>query len=185
MDRVMNGYEWRLKYDPNQPRVPAGDPRGGQWTSAGGGSSQVQVRAMYDRADRANPGRIRYRAETANERLSDYPESVREELGDIDIVVASDQFLPADVAGAGGGYLHKQIWLSNSFSERIGNRTLDHEVAHALMEKFGPRFAQHWHDVTGERLGSPDVEEDAADAFVKYVDGSGGEEWRSWFEGIR
>jgi hypothetical protein len=38
----MNGYYWRLKvghkYDPSQPRVPAGDPRGGQWTSTGGAS---------------------------------------------------------------------------------------------------------------------------------------------------
>jgi hypothetical protein len=37
----MNGdYVWTLgvKYDPNQPRVPAGDPRGGQWTSGEGAS---------------------------------------------------------------------------------------------------------------------------------------------------
>lgn len=27
-------------FDPNQPRVPAGSPDGGQWTSAGGGSSR-------------------------------------------------------------------------------------------------------------------------------------------------
>src|SRR5680860_1535596 len=26
-----------VKYDPNQPRVPAGNPDGGQWTDAGGG----------------------------------------------------------------------------------------------------------------------------------------------------
>ena len=28
------------RYDPNQPRVPAGDPDGGQWTSKGGGDAQ-------------------------------------------------------------------------------------------------------------------------------------------------
>jgi len=30
-------YKWRLgiKYSPDQPRVPAGDPSGGQWTSGG------------------------------------------------------------------------------------------------------------------------------------------------------
>jgi hypothetical protein len=28
-----------VKYDPNQPRAPAGDSDGGQWTSGGGGSS--------------------------------------------------------------------------------------------------------------------------------------------------
>ncbi|MBS4084116.1 MAG: hypothetical protein KGZ73_11240 [Rhizobiales bacterium] len=27
----------RAKYDPNQPRVPAGNPDGGQWTDGGGG----------------------------------------------------------------------------------------------------------------------------------------------------
>ena len=26
-----------FKYDPNQPRVPAGNPEGGQWADAGGG----------------------------------------------------------------------------------------------------------------------------------------------------
>ncbi|MGH6737335.1 MAG: hypothetical protein ACRECX_14855 [Methyloceanibacter sp.] len=29
----------RAKFDPNQPRVPAGNPDGGQWTDGGGGSS--------------------------------------------------------------------------------------------------------------------------------------------------
>ena len=29
------------KYRPDQPRVPAGNPDGGQWTSEGGGSSAV------------------------------------------------------------------------------------------------------------------------------------------------
>jgi hypothetical protein len=29
-----------VKYDPNQPRVPAGSPQGGQWTSAGGGDNE-------------------------------------------------------------------------------------------------------------------------------------------------
>jgi hypothetical protein len=39
---VSSGYYWTLKlkkkgYDPGQPRVPAGDPRGGQWTAGGAG----------------------------------------------------------------------------------------------------------------------------------------------------
>jgi hypothetical protein len=29
------------KYDPNQPRVPAGNAAGGQWTSEGGSPSSV------------------------------------------------------------------------------------------------------------------------------------------------
>lgn len=34
-----------MAYNPNQPRVPAGNPDGGQWTSAGGGSSVAAARA--------------------------------------------------------------------------------------------------------------------------------------------
>lgn len=31
------------KYDPNQPRVPAGDPRGGQWSRSGGGGGNPRI----------------------------------------------------------------------------------------------------------------------------------------------
>lgn len=30
---------FRVKFDPNQPRVPAGSPEGGQWTDGGGGEA--------------------------------------------------------------------------------------------------------------------------------------------------
>lgn len=36
---AMLGLELAIKYDENQPRVPAGNPSGGQWTSGGGGHS--------------------------------------------------------------------------------------------------------------------------------------------------
>jgi hypothetical protein len=39
----------RSGYDPNQPRVPAGNPDGGQWTSSGGGSP---VRLAVERTPR-------------------------------------------------------------------------------------------------------------------------------------
>lgn len=46
-----------LKYDPNQPRVPAGNPDGGQWTYDGGGSARV---AQYvPRGPRGGGGRGR------------------------------------------------------------------------------------------------------------------------------
>lgn len=50
----MSGYEWRferVKYRPDQPRVPAGDPRGGRWT-AGGGTTSSRF------AEAATSGRI-------------------------------------------------------------------------------------------------------------------------------
>jgi hypothetical protein len=34
-------HEQALKYDPNQPRVPAGHPDGGQWTSGSSGSGSA------------------------------------------------------------------------------------------------------------------------------------------------
>jgi hypothetical protein len=43
----------RSQYNPNQPRVPAGNPDGGQWTSAGGG---IGIRLAA--ADKPRPGRF-------------------------------------------------------------------------------------------------------------------------------
>jgi hypothetical protein len=33
----------RLKYDPAQPRIPAGQPGGGQWAGAGGGAASGET----------------------------------------------------------------------------------------------------------------------------------------------
>jgi hypothetical protein len=41
-----NGYA--RKYDPNQPRVPAGNPDGGQWTSEGGSEGITDSRVVSD-----------------------------------------------------------------------------------------------------------------------------------------
>ena len=40
--RVLHGY-YAHKFDPNQPRVPAGNPDGGQWTSEGGDAAYLNV----------------------------------------------------------------------------------------------------------------------------------------------
>ena len=39
------------KFDPNQPRVPRGEPGGGQWTSRDGSSDQIATRAAADNND--------------------------------------------------------------------------------------------------------------------------------------
>lgn len=39
--------EQARKYDPNQPRVPAGDPDGGQWTSGDGASGQANFQRTF------------------------------------------------------------------------------------------------------------------------------------------
>ena len=36
-------------YDPDQPRVPAGEPRGGQWTSKPGGAGSSRHPVTVDR----------------------------------------------------------------------------------------------------------------------------------------
>jgi hypothetical protein len=48
-------YEWKLnvKYSPDQPRVSAGDPRGGQWTAIGAGNI-VPDKALKEALDYGN-----------------------------------------------------------------------------------------------------------------------------------
>ena len=36
----------KANFDPNQPRVPRGNPDGGQWTRTGGGSGRPRVAQM-------------------------------------------------------------------------------------------------------------------------------------------
>jgi hypothetical protein len=43
------GERWRkANFNPNQPRVPAGNPDGGQWTSEGGGAGRNDPRVVSD-----------------------------------------------------------------------------------------------------------------------------------------
>jgi len=62
------------KYDPNQPRVPAGQGGGGQWSPAGGGSggsdtsgSQTQERTLLDGGGEVLTLRIRSRRDAGDE----------------------------------------------------------------------------------------------------------------------
>jgi hypothetical protein len=43
--------QYRSHYNPNQPRVPAGNPDGGQWTATGGAGTRLAA------ADKPRPGR--------------------------------------------------------------------------------------------------------------------------------
>jgi hypothetical protein len=45
--------EFRRKYSPDQPRVPAGNPDGGQWTDAGGGGGGAAYRVRVPSALRS------------------------------------------------------------------------------------------------------------------------------------
>jgi hypothetical protein len=44
------------KYDPNQPRVPAGNSEGGQWTSNGGGGSSISNRGRTGNPSASSTG---------------------------------------------------------------------------------------------------------------------------------
>jgi hypothetical protein len=57
---------YECKYSPEQPRVPAGNPAGGQWTSGGGTESsgpQAQVAARIS-PDREAECEFQYRQDT-------------------------------------------------------------------------------------------------------------------------
>jgi hypothetical protein len=62
--RVLNRYAQQRKYSPDQPRVPAGNPDGGQWTDGGGtGAGRNDSRVLSDVTpdNEAKPG-ARYAA---------------------------------------------------------------------------------------------------------------------------
>jgi hypothetical protein len=56
---LLQGDGRRSGYDPNQPRVPAGNPDGGQWTSTGGGESTQQAIAERSPLDGVRRALIR------------------------------------------------------------------------------------------------------------------------------
>ncbi|MDP2801742.1 MAG: hypothetical protein Q8O26_07645 [Phreatobacter sp.] len=65
------------RYDPNQPRVPAGSPDGGQWTSGGGASPREMIRRRGTPLSEATPGQqaamavLRARIDAAAARIRD------------------------------------------------------------------------------------------------------------------
>ncbi len=71
-------------FDPNQPRVPAGNPEGGQWTSGGGGSGRSEAGDRFASAAGAArttrtesiPGRV-FRDKTGEASWSSYTENRR------------------------------------------------------------------------------------------------------------
>ena len=58
---LRDAVERKYGYDPNQPRVPAGNPHGGRWTDGGGSSSvrsvshRSQTTRLFGRRRPASP----------------------------------------------------------------------------------------------------------------------------------
>lgn len=94
------------KYNPDQPRVPAGDPRGGQWTAGGGGGrSSDQQRIRVAQNDDPNtltdvPPRPRNLPRSIQS-LSDIP---KEKPSSIQFVNAAGKFIACEFAD----YIMKQ-----------------------------------------------------------------------------
>ena len=81
------------KYDPNQPRVPAGQGDGGQWSPSGGGSgspSQTQRRTLLDGGGEVLTVRIRSGRDTGDEQhrviIPDGDSRLFENSGDIQTI---------------------------------------------------------------------------------------------------
>ena len=84
---------WCKAYNPNQPRVPAGNPDGGQWTKIGEASGRTDERVISDALNNVVPGE-RYAAR--NERRGPGPFLRR--IGNKTFRLSEDQALRFDTA---------------------------------------------------------------------------------------
>ena len=84
---------WCKAYNPNQPRVPAGNPDGGQWTKIGDASGRTDERVISDALNNVVPGE-RYAAR--NERRGPGPFLRR--IGNKTFRLSEDQALRFDTA---------------------------------------------------------------------------------------
>jgi hypothetical protein len=85
----------RVKYDPGQPRVPAGAPEGGQWTDSAGGSGESEYSAEPER-----PGGSAGQITVAVRRLSPTRAAECERQYDRDILVCNMARSPSCYAQA-------------------------------------------------------------------------------------
>ena len=95
------------KYSPSQPRVPAGGPQGGQWTSGGGGGGCGGGGSSDDSAEAGSDAQIQL---VQGDRLQGYPVDLREDEGlgghtISDHVGKSDAFLKLDVLDRARGII--------------------------------------------------------------------------------
>jgi hypothetical protein len=83
------------KYSPSQPRVPAGNPRGGQWTDRSGGQGQSQSQST----DLAQPmGNVDIGDVSGSSELTDLFQITPAEPGTVGVQVAVDG-RPVDLLG--------------------------------------------------------------------------------------
>lgn len=103
----MAKWRWTLKYNPSQPRVPRGDPRGGQWTGGYGGLTGMHATVEKFRGTRA------YQDLKRSEQIHNGREvfkALMQEKGFVDAkpeIVSSERF--DEIASSGATVLYRGI----------------------------------------------------------------------------
>jgi hypothetical protein len=130
----INGKE----YNPAQPRVPAGDPQGGQWTSTGGGQ------------DRALPENSSVRAAGPGEKLP--PESMRPKY--------QGEALPLVIAPGGtvyigeGAHTHSMIIHQLGYGSRESDQLIRAVVQQGGRKGFFLKFQTEYLGIGSDMLHS-------------------------------
>ena len=146
------------KYDPTQPRVPAGSPTGGQWTEGGGGyrvgsprmGGQWIERAGFGQSSRGGPLGTYFGSRTVSvdekitreyftegrgqEILADIPEGQKDTMID----VLADEKIPA-------GYIHRLKRISLNPPSSIGPSWTAGKWAYQFAEGFYDRAHRSIH----------------------------------------
>jgi len=137
----VKGYYWTLKvqqkrYNPDQPRVPAGDPRGGRWTSSGRSfvkETQDAPDGLYDRYDVDKPSDDEKRRflEHIDRDVHEDIKALWPENGRLPILAkARDQWTA----------YHKGLWIVTPKDE-VDGPSATHEFLHHLVSE---RFGSEW-----------------------------------------
>lgn len=148
------------KYNPDQPRVPAGSPEGGQW-GQGGGSGAPTVQLGLYATDRG--------VREAQAAVNSIPTSHREALKDVPVKVIFSNVDFSKAAHADGMYLtsEKRIEVAQTFLLGSKNMAVDsierttvHELGHAYDHASGYR-------ISGGLFGRKDVSQALAALTIK------------------
>ena len=98
-DRALKrAYALKYGYNPNQPRVPAGDPAGGQWTSEG-----ARERSRQSSRDKSGPHATSTTIELSADNRRDN-KMVRDVIVQLGLNKNQAQQLHREISGQGLGY---------------------------------------------------------------------------------
>jgi hypothetical protein len=174
--RHMLALRRQAKFDPNQPRVPAGDPAGGQWISGdggGGGINDPRVIPDVTPVDEVRPG-AQYatlkRPGGRNNPSPDLPPKIPQRRppnsNELNLVVKllARSAIAIEILKAGPKWLYDH--LAEIQADRDPPKTIE-ELQHAVTENSKPGYQDH--HVVGQyfRGKFPDSRIDAPDNVVR------------------